>query len=234
MIEKEKMLEAAIAHVPFDGWSDATLAAAAQDCDLTEAEARAMFPRGALDLALAYHRKGDEDMVARLTTADLDNMRFRDKIAAGVRYRLEVADKELVRKGMAFFALPQNAGDGAAALWQTCGLIWETLGDSSTDLNWYTKRATLSAVYSSVVLFWLGDDSEGHAATWAFLDRRIDDVMKIEKIKGQARETALYKAFMSGPGKILDTIKAPGGPNPNYPGRWEPEDTDNKAGGKND
>ncbi|MCK0140378.1 COQ9 family protein [Aliiroseovarius sp. F47248L] len=230
MTDKDRLLDAAIAHVPFDGWSDATLIASAQDCDMTEAEARSIFPRGALDLALAYHRKGDADMAARLKAADLDGMRFRDRIAAGVRYRLEVADKELVRKGMAFFAFPQNAGDGAAALWQTCGLIWETLGDKSTDLNWYTKRATLSAVYSSVVLFWLGDESEGNEATWAFLDRRIDDVMQIEKIKGQARDSALYKAFMSGPGKILDSIKAPGGPNPNYPGRWEPEDT----GAKND
>ncbi|WP_371170411.1 COQ9 family protein [Aliiroseovarius sp. 2305UL8-7] len=224
MTDKDRLLEAAIAHVPFDGWSDATLNAAAQDCDVSEADARAIFPRGALDLALAYHRAGDALMADRLTGADLNEMRFRDKIAAGVRFRLEVADKELVRKGMAFFALPQNAGDGAAALWHTCGLIWETLGDSSTDLNWYTKRATLSAVYSSVVLFWLGDDSDVNEATWAFLDRRIDDVMQIEKIKGQARGTPLYKAFMSGPGKILDAIKAPGAPNPNYPGRWQPDE----------
>lgn len=224
MTDKDKLLEAAINHVPFDGWSDATLIAAAQDCDMTQGDARAMFPRGALDLALAYHRMGDAQMVARLDGADLSELRFRDRIAAGVRYRLEAADKELVRKGMAFFALPQNASDGAAALWHTCGLIWETLGDTSTDLNWYTKRATLSAVYSSVVLYWLGDDTEGNAATWAFLDRRIDDVMQIEKIKGQARETGLYKAFMSGPGKVLDAIKAPGAPNPNYPGRWSPND----------
>lgn len=228
MTDKDRLLEAAIDHVPFDGWSDATLIAAASDCDLTESEARAMFPRGALDLALAYHRWGDMQMVERLGSADLSETRFRDKIATGVRFRLEVADKELVRKGMAFFALPQNAGDGAAALWTTCGLIWETLGDSSTDLNWYTKRATLSAVYSSVVLFWLGDESEGNEATWAFLDRRIDDVMQIEKIKGQARGTALYKAFMSGPGKLLDSIKAPGAPNPNYPGRWTPDEAGDK------
>jgi ubiquinone biosynthesis protein COQ9 len=224
MIEKDKLLEAALNHVPFDGWSDATLIAAAEDCDLTETDARAMYPRGAVDLALAYHRAGDAKMVDRLNDADLSEMRFRDKIAAGVRFRLEVADKELVRKGMAFFAMPQNASDGAAALWATCGLIWETLGDSSTDLNWYTKRATLSAVYSSVVLFWLGDESDGDEATWEFLDRRIDDVMQIEKIKGQARGSALYKAFMSGPGKILDSIKAPGTPNPNYPGRWHPDE----------
>lgn len=224
MADTKKLLEAALAHVPFDGWSDASLQAAAADCGFSAADLAVMFPRGALDLALAYHRAGDQDMVARLEQADLSQMRFRDRIASAVRFRLEAADKELVRRGMAFFALPQNAGDGAAALWQTCGLIWETLGDSSTDLNWYTKRATLSAVYSSVVLFWLGDDSEDNQDTWAFLDRRIDDVMQIEKIKGRARGSVLYKAFMSGPGKMLDGIKAPGAPNPNYPGRWAPDE----------
>ena len=119
MTLKDNLLEAATHHVPFDGWSDATLLAAAEDCGLTEADARAIYPRGALDLALAYHRAGDAKMVERLNAEDLSEMRFRDKIAAGVRFRLEVADKELVRKGMAFFAMPQNASDGAAALWHT-------------------------------------------------------------------------------------------------------------------
>ncbi|MDA5095411.1 COQ9 family protein [Aliiroseovarius sp. KMU-50] len=227
MLTKDQFLDAALGHVPFDGWSEATMRATSEDLGMTEAEALALFPRGALDLALAYHRAGDAEMVARLKSADLNEMRFRDLIAAGVKFRLEVADKELVRKGIAFFALPQNAADGTAALWDTCDAIWNTLGDSSRDINWYTKRATLSAVYSSTVLFWLGDHSEGHAATWAFLDRRIDNVMQFEKVKAQARENKLVKAFMSGPGKIFETIKAPGSSDmhPNYPGRWAPNPT---------
>ncbi len=226
-VTKKDFLNAAVNHVPFDGWSCATMDATQAELGMTSAEVQALFPRGALDLALAYHSAGDDQMVARLMGADLAAMRFRDRIAAGVRFRLEVADKELVRKGMAFFAMPQNASDGTAALWGTCDAIWTTLGDSSRDINWYTKRATLSAVYSSTVLFWLGDDSEGFAATWAFLDRRIDNVMQFEKVKGQARENKLFQAFMAGPGKIFDNVKAPGARdmNPNYPGRWAPNST---------
>ncbi|WP_424944524.1 COQ9 family protein [Aliiroseovarius crassostreae] len=224
MLTKDTFLDAALNHVPFDGWSEATMQATRDELDASEAEVQALFPRGALDLALAYHKAGDAEMVAQLKAANLDEMRFRDRIAAGVKIRLKLADKEMVRKGMAFFALPQNAADGSAALWGTCDAIWNTLGDSSQDVNWYTKRATLSAVYTSTVLYWLGDDSDGHAATWAFLDRRIDNVMQFEKVKAQARKNPLFKSFMAGPGKCLDLIKAPGARdmNPNYPGRWAP------------
>ena len=61
--------------------------------------------------------------------------------------------------------------------------MWYAAGDTSTDFNFYTKRATLAGVYSSTLLYWLNDRSPGGEATWGFLDRRIDDVMKIEKLK---------------------------------------------------
>lgn len=222
----EALLDAALNHVPFDGWSAASLSAAAEECGVDDATLRGIFPRGAVDMALAYHRRGDAQMVDRLQAADLGAMRFRDRIAAGVRFRLELADKELVRRGMTLFALPQHASDGAAALWGTCDLIWNTLGDTSQDVNWYTKRTTLSAVYSATVLYWLGDDSEGYKATWAFLDRRIDNVMRFEKFKAKTRDNKLVQAFMAGPGKVLDTIKAPGvAPRANYPGHWEQKES---------
>jgi ubiquinone biosynthesis protein COQ9 len=48
-------------------------------------------------------------------------------------------------------------------------------------------RLTLAGVYSSTLLYWLNDRSPGSEATWGFLDRRIDDVMRIEKLKSQVR-----------------------------------------------
>ncbi len=209
MVDKDTFLDAILPHVPFDGWSHAAMDAATADLDIGADEVRVLFPRGPVDMALAYHQRGDRLMAARMQGADLSALRYSDRIAAGLRFRLEVADRELVRKGMALFALPQHAGIGAGAVWQTCGLIWETLGDASRDVNWYTKRATLSAVYSSAVLFWLGDDSEDNQDSWDFIDRRIADVMSFEKFKGKARETGLFKAFMRGPGRVLDQIKAP-------------------------
>lgn len=207
---KDRLLDAAVGHVPFDGWGPATFAAAIIDADIEPGLAHGICPRGAVDLAIAYHKRGDMRMVERIVQADMSEMKFRDKITAAVRYRLEVVeDKEIVRRGMTLLALPQYAGDGTRAIWQTCGLIWDTLGDTSDDINWYTKRATLSGVYSATVLFWLGDDSEGHADTWEFLDRRIGDVMQIEIIKAGIRGNKVLGPLLRGPLAALGRVRAP-------------------------
>lgn len=211
MADKETFLDAVLPHVVFDGWSHAAMAAAADGLGVSEGEVKALFPRGPVDAALAWHKRGDREMMTRLQAADMEGMRYRDRIALGVRLRLEGSDKELVRRGMALFALPQYAALGTAAIWGTASRIWEALGDSSRDINWYSKRATLAAVYSATVLFWLGDESEGDVASWEFLDRRIDDVMQIEKFKGHLRENGLFQAFMRGPGRLLEHVRAPGG-----------------------
>lgn len=219
---KTRLLEAAKPHVPFDGWSEATLRMAAADAGIDRAMVDAVCPRGAVDLALAYHEAGDTAMVAALDAADLGAMRFRDRVAFAVRTRLElVEDRELVRRGMTLFALPQYAADGTRAMWRTADHIWTALGDTSRDINWYTKRATLSGVYASTVLYWLGDESEGQARTWAFLDRRIEDVMRIEKFKAKARDNRIFSSLMSGPLAFLGRVKAPEDrQQAGMPGRW--------------
>ena len=114
--------------------------------------------------------------------ADLLGLRFRDRIAHAIMLRLELVsgDREAVRRGATLFALPHHAADGARAIWHTADTIWTALGDESRDFAWYSKRATLSAVYSSALLYWLGDDSPGASATREFVARRIDNVMQIE------------------------------------------------------
>ena len=206
---KSRLLQAALPHVPFDGWSEAALTAAITDSQTPAALARALFPRGGLDLALAYHARGNDQMRDALAATDLAALRFRDRIATAVKLRLSQADRELVRRGSALFSLPQNAAAGSRAIWGTADAIWTSLGDTSTDLNWYTKRATLSAVYAATVLFWLGDDSPDHQATWGFLDRRIENVMSIEVAKAKFRENPLGKALLAGPLKILERVRAP-------------------------
>ena len=141
---KDNLLDAALDHVAFDGWSDPPFEAAAQDAGCDIATAELWFPRKGLDLAMAFHLRGDKMMRDRLDQEDLQSMRFRDRVAAGVRYRLEavVHEQEAVRRGSTLFALPQNAAHGAKLIWGTADAIWTALGDTSTDHNWYTKRAT--------------------------------------------------------------------------------------------
>lgn len=212
--EKDQVLDAALAHVPFDGWSETSFRAAIADSGVDQNLARLCFPKGGVDLALAYHRRGDAAMAKALAAEDLSSLRFRERIARAVRLRIETADIELVRRGTTLFSLPQNALQGAGAIWGTADAIWSALGDTTRDLNWYSKRATLSAVYASTVLFWLGDDSPGQRATWEFLDRRISDVMEIEKIKAAVRENSIGKAVVTGPAKILESLRQ-------AKGRWQ-------------
>ena len=219
----DTLLDAALNHVAFDGWSPATFSAAARDVGVTGAEAKVLAPRGAGDLAVAYHRRGDRAMIERLRHADLSGMRFRDKVATALRYRIEaMSDREAVRRATALFALPNHAAEGARLVWETADHVWTALGDKSDDLNWYSKRATLSAVWASTVLYWLGDDSAGQADTLAFVDRRIEDVMRIEKVKGQLRENSLTKPFMDLQSKLFSKVRMPDMSHLNdLPGRWQ-------------
>lgn len=205
---KSRLLTAALAHVPFDGWSDVTLRAAVADSGLAAGLAAGLFPRGGIDLAVAYHKRGDQSLREALA-ADLTALRFRERVTHAVRLRLELVDQEAVRRGVALFALPQNAIEGAALIWGTADTIWTALGDTSRDINWYSKRATLSAVYSATVLYWLGDNSEGNAETWAFLDRRIENVMQFEKIKAGFGQNRIGQAILAGPLKLFQRISAP-------------------------
>jgi len=221
-IVKDQLLDAALVHVAFDGWSETTFKAAIADAEVDRALARSVCPRGAVDLAIAFHKRGDAEMVARIKASDMSEMRFRDKIAAAVRHRIEaIDDKEAVRRGSTLFALPHLAGDGAKLIWGTVDLIWETLGDTSEDVNWYTKRGTLAGVYGSTVLFWLGDDSLENQATWEFLDRRIDNVMQIEKVKAQVRDNPVLSKLLAGPNWALSRVKAPNKmARTDVPGTW--------------
>lgn len=185
--DRDRLLEAALTHVPFDGMNDKALLAGARDLGISADLARVHFPQGGAGLAASYHRRGDAAL-ARAMATDPPAGRIRDRIAGAIWTRLLLADPELVRAGAAVMALPQHAGLGARLMWETADTIWTALGDASEDVNWWTKRATLASVWGAVVLYWLGDASPGREDTRAFIDRRIDDVMRIEKLKTSARK----------------------------------------------
>ena len=217
-----QLLAAALPHVAFDGWSETSLRAACQDLSITRQMAALACPRGAIDLAIRFHHDGDEAMQVVLQKTDINAMKIREKITFSVRARLDaIRDKEAVRRGATLMALPQHAAEGAGLVWGTCDRIWAAIGDSSADVNWYTKRLTLSSVYSATVLYWLGDNSPNHQDTWTFLDRRIENVMQFEKFKAQVNANPLAKQLLAWPNWLLSKIKAPSGvPTVDLPGNW--------------
>lgn len=208
---KDKILDAALPNVAFDGWSPQTLRAAIEASGVDAEMAKLAFPRGAVDLALYFHDRADAQLKAELESTDMRDMRIREKIAFAVRRRLELVgeDREAVRRAASMFALPPYAADGARAIWRSADIIWTGIGDTSEDGNWYSKRAILSSVFTATTLYWLGDMSEGCEDTWAFLDRRIDGVMQFEKFKAGVNGNPLGRLAMAGPNMLMRMVKKP-------------------------
>jgi len=181
-----QLVAAALIHVPFEGWGDAALQMAAEDLGADPDEARLLFPRSAADMIDWHLGEGDRKTAAALADQDLSDLRVRDRIALAVRTRVEFGLKapEVMRRTAAWLTMPQNAVLGLKAGLRTVDTLWAAVGDRSSDFNYYTKRALLLGVHSATVLYALGDRSEGYADTWAFLERRIDDVLKIQKARG--------------------------------------------------
>ena len=173
----------------FDGWTQAAVDSAAGQVGIDPVQARLAMPKGQPAMIDTYIQEVDRALEAWFTPERMAGMKIREKIRSLVWHRLETMGpgREAVRRGLAVLAMPQNVPLALRISWRTADLMWRIAGDTSTDFNHYTKRMTLGAVYGSTLLAWLDDQSEGWADTAAFLDRRIDDVMKFEKFKAEWR-----------------------------------------------
>lgn len=182
---RDRLLTAVLPHVTFDGWTDAAFRAGAADLGADIREVRRLFPGGAREAVAHFSDWADRRMLAALAGRDLAALRLRERVALAVRLRLEALApyREAVRRSLSLLALPPNAALGAKCLYRTVDAIWRAAGDRSVDFSFYTKRALLAAVVSTTTLYWLDDNSEGRAESWAFLDRRIADVMRIPALR---------------------------------------------------
>lgn len=187
---RARLLPAMMVEAGHLGWTKTAFDAAAASAGLTEGEALLAAPGGALELLEAFAAWADDEMAARLEEMDLAGMKIRAKVTAALRLRLEIIEpyREAARRGARVLAARANAPMAARLGWATADRVWRTIGDTSTDGNFYSKRAILTAVHAAVFARWLLDSSPGYIDTWSFLDKRIDNVMTFEKLKARAAQ----------------------------------------------
>jgi ubiquinone biosynthesis protein COQ9 len=169
----------------FDGWSDAALVVAAEAHGIDPTVARLAFPGGAMDMISAFVESVDAAMLAHFADGRLDGMKIRERISALVWFRLDhlLGMEEAISRALAIQAMPQNAAKALKLGWHSADVMWRMAGDTATDYNHYTKRAILAGIYAASLGVYVNDESEGKAESRAFLDRRIDGVMRFEKAK---------------------------------------------------
>jgi len=176
-------------HAVFDGWTHAALAVAAGELGVPAERAALCFPKGAIDMIDAWFADIDRNMAASLEAQGVATMKVRDRIRTALLVRLGEASRhpDALRRALALLARPGNAARAARLGWRAADAMWRAAGDASVDAAWYSKRATLAAVYAATLMAWMDDDSVDFAATRGFIDRRIEDVMTFERFKARLK-----------------------------------------------
>lgn len=180
---REALLDGMLADVPFDGWRTATLHRAAHRVGASADEADLAFPGGMAEIARYWSARSDRRMLERLADLPMQEMRVRDRVATAVRVRIEVNahHRETLRRLMGWLAIPTNVPVALSNTARTVNEMWYAAGDRSADWNYYTKRGLLAPVYTTSVLYWLADEADEDGDfpdTWAYIDRRIEGVLK--------------------------------------------------------
>lgn len=203
---RRDILSAALAHIPFDGWTDKTLRQAVLDAGLPAGAEELYFPGGPIELIKFWSAEGDRKALATIQERGMDNMRIRDKITECVWIRLNEmqGEAQAARRAMSRLALPDTLGQGPKHIWDSADIIWRAIGDTSTDGNYYSKRTILSGVIGSSILSWLADNSEDKSQARAFLEARIGNVMQFEKAKFSLKK---QRELLPDPAGILSRLR---------------------------
>jgi ubiquinone biosynthesis protein COQ9 len=190
--ERDSAIRATLPHVAARGWTRAALSAGLAGLGRDPLEQDWLFPRGPVEAIEAWCDLADRDMAAAAAGRDLAAMKIPARIRTLVILRLEQAEpwREAVRLALAHQSLPWNLASGLRSAARTADAIWAAAGDTSNDVSWYTRRATLAGIYGATLAFWLQDHAPGFPATRAFLDRRLSDLRRLQRPRRGAKRAA--------------------------------------------
>ncbi len=205
-----RIVEKALEIAPFEGWTVPMLRKAATEAGFDRDTQRLAFPKGIMDLLEYHSQQTDNEMLERLADYDLAALKVRERVTLAVKLRIEVIamHKDAIHRAAHMLALPMHHVSALHITYHTVDTIWRGIGDTSTDINFYSKRAILAGVYTATMMCWLEDRSDGDSETWAFLDRRIQNVMDFEKVKAKVREVA---KDVPSPWSFLSAVRYPAG-----------------------
>jgi ubiquinone biosynthesis protein COQ9 len=183
---EQALLDETLKLAPAHGWTRRAVTLAGKALGLSAGETELLAPHGPADLAALLSRRHDERALATLAEVHAHNLKIRERIRRGVEARLDAAatDEPALRRWTGFLALPAHLPLAGRLAWESADAIWRWAGDTATDENHYTKRVLLAGILTGAMAIRM---SAGRGEALAFVDRRIEDVMRFETWKRTTR-----------------------------------------------
>lgn len=214
MSEKEQIFEQFFKIVMFEGWCDETIKKAVSEAGFDPVLGLHYFPHGVRDIMDLLAQKQDEALATNISPKVLEKMRVHERITYLTKERLMLylPYRDAIASYGVHLMFPKNATQSLKSIARTVDLIWFMAGDKSTDHNYYTKRGLLGVVYVTTAIAWMNDKSENFETTWAFLDRRIENVLSFGKALSQFGKkkapTEVFGNFAKAPKRFFDRLKS--------------------------
>jgi ubiquinone biosynthesis protein COQ9 len=179
--KREDFLLKLLPYINEEGWQEGVLDSA----NLSEIDLYSLFPGGIKELRLYFSDYINQELKKRLQSIDPENIRIRDRVKTGVLLRFEILTpwRGALQHALTYDLTHVTKSYAVKSVWRAADIIWLWAGDMATDYNKYTKRSLLCGIISTATLFWLKKGNNSRDNLEEFLDRRIENVMQLNKIK---------------------------------------------------
>lgn len=185
---KAELLNVALEEVFTHGWTKCAVSAAAEKLGHPSVVA-GLIKGGGAELVIHHMKSSNRELDSWMSDEVSRVSQSGEKVKVGkfvreaIIRRLNMNSKYILAdrwtEAIALTANPIHCKDTLQALQELCDDIWYRAGDTSADMNWYTKRISLFAIYTATEVFMVQDKSPEFRETWLFLDRRLADLQTI-------------------------------------------------------
>lgn len=153
------------------------------------------FPYGVKSLLEEIDNYITKEAIKR---TDLSKGGISGRMEALIRNRLliflEFKNYRAFLKQKKWFAVTfKNSAFALSQIYKIADDLWYAMGDNSSDFSFYTKRMTLTALYSAVILKFMNDYSYDFADTFNFLHNRINNIVAFSKFKYRAQKLLIHR-----------------------------------------
>lgn len=199
---KTQILDAGLQHVQSLGWSRAALQAGAKQLGYPPTSS-SVVPHADIGLVLHQYRTANHRLEQEMQKQVEASRAQSQPIKVGPflkqnivnRLRMNIPYMNKWPEALAIRAHPMNAPESLCLALELVDGLWHFAGDKATDVNWYTKRLSLLAIYKSTEVAMMQDKSEDYNDTWKFLERRFEDHFNLVSLINNCSSGDIEKVF---------------------------------------
>jgi len=195
---RSDIFDLSMQYIIINGWNNNLFKLITQNNNYKYEEIISLFPNGYVDLLKYFFERLNQELTFSFNNSNFLTLKTHEKIREIILLRLKNYNtkKKIIKRTYFTLLLPINSKIASLLLYKTIDQMWYIAGDSSTDFNYYSKRAILAAIYSSTVLYWINNDYN-FKKTKIFLDNKLLQVFRITRIKRRFKNISnlLFQMF---------------------------------------